>query len=84
MGTAAVKAIALPAVYRANLEFQSHVPSSICILIQGFTHARTPRVLHFSAFIPIINYCTSDFQNFYLLLVIFFTIILTNMCSPYP
>ena len=25
MGTAPVKAIALPAVYRANLEFQSHV-----------------------------------------------------------
>ena len=26
MDTAPVKAIALPAVYRANLEFQSHVP----------------------------------------------------------
>ena len=26
MGTAPFKAIALPAVYRANLEFQSHVP----------------------------------------------------------
>ena len=26
MRTAQVKAIALPAVYRANLEFQSHVP----------------------------------------------------------
>ena len=32
MGTAPVKAIALPAVYRANLEFQSHVP---------FQHPRT-------------------------------------------
>ena len=32
MRTAPVKAIALPAVYRANLEFQSHVP---------FQHPRT-------------------------------------------
>ena len=32
MCTAPVKAIALPAVYRANLEFQSHVP---------FQHSRT-------------------------------------------
>ena len=32
MDTAPVKAIALPAVYRANLEFQSHVP---------FQHSRT-------------------------------------------
>ena len=32
MRTAPVKAIALPAVYRANLEFQSHVP---------FQHLRT-------------------------------------------
>ena len=32
MGTAPFKAIALPAVYRANLEFQSHVP---------FQHSRT-------------------------------------------
>ena len=28
MRTALVKAIALPAVYRANLEFQSHIQSS--------------------------------------------------------
>ena len=32
MDTAPVKAIALPAVHRANLEFQSHVP---------FQHSRT-------------------------------------------
>ena len=32
MSTAPVKAIALPAVYRTNLEFQSHVP---------FQHSRT-------------------------------------------
>ena len=32
MRIALVKAIALPAVYRANLEFQSHVP---------FQHSRT-------------------------------------------
>ena len=32
MDTAPVKAIALPAVYRANLDFQSHVP---------FQHSRT-------------------------------------------
>ena len=55
MGTAPVKAIALPG---ANLEFQSHVPfqhsrtrSRIRARVQGFTHARTPRFLHFSAFI---------------------------------
>ena len=36
MRTAPVKAIALPAVYRVNLEFQSHVP---------FQHSRT-RVIY--------------------------------------
>ena len=49
MCTAPVKAIALPAVYRAN---QSHVPfQHTRTRVQGFAHARTPRVLHFSAFI---------------------------------
>ena len=35
MRTAPVKAIVLPAVYRANLEFQSHVPfqhSRMCVM----------------------------------------------------
>ena len=61
MGTAPVKPIALPAVYRTNLELQSHVPFQHSrtrviyeiyrVRFQGFVHARTPRVLHFSAFI---------------------------------
>ena len=46
MRTAPVKAIALPAVYRGNLEFP--VSAHACY---RFAHARTPRVLHFSAFI---------------------------------
>ena len=61
MGTAPVIPIALPAVYRTNLELQSHVPFQHSrtrviyeiyrVRFQGFAHARTPRVLHFSAFI---------------------------------
>ena len=56
MSTAPVKAIVLPAVYRANLECQSHVPlqhafSAFAHARYRFTHAWTPRVLHFSAFI---------------------------------
>ena len=64
MGTAPVKPIALPAVYRTNLEFQSHVPFQHSrtrviyeiyrVRFQGFAHARTPRVLHFSAFIYLV------------------------------
>ena len=50
-----IKAIVLLAVYRANLEFQSHVPFQHLrmhvICFQEFAHAQTPRVLHFSAFI---------------------------------
>ena len=63
MHTAPVKPIALPAVYRANLELQSHVPFQhsrtrvyIRVCFQGFAHARTPRVLHFSAFITLVLY----------------------------
>ena len=55
MRTAPVKATALPAVYRANLEFQSPVPFPEFVhtryMFQGFTYAPTPSVLHFSAFI---------------------------------
>ena len=53
MRTAPVKAIALPAVYRANLEFPAITrtfPASAHACYR-FAHARTPRVLHFSAFI---------------------------------
>ena len=66
MRTALVKAIALPAVYRANLEFQSHVPvQHSCTRFQGFAHARTPRVLHFSAFIISAGNCSKlpDLSN---------------------
>ena len=61
MRIALVKAIALPAVYRAKLEFQSHVPFQhsrtrvMRALSRIRAHARTPRVLHFSAFICYIN-----------------------------
>ena len=37
----------------ANLEFKSHVHSRMRGRFQGFAHARTPRVLHFIAFIII-------------------------------
>ena len=47
MRTAPVKAIALPAVYRANLKCQSHMPFQH----YRFAHMWTSRVLHFSAFI---------------------------------
>ena len=53
MCTAPVKAIALQAVYRVNLEFQSHLHFAHARYI--FAHAWTPRVLHFSAFIHLIN-----------------------------
>ena len=52
MRSAPVKAIALPAVYRANLEFQSHVPFQHSRMrFQGFAHMQMPRVLHSSGFI---------------------------------
>ena len=47
MRTAPVKAIALPAVYRANLKCQSHMRFQH----YRFAHMWTSRVLHFSAFI---------------------------------
>ena len=50
MCTAPVKATALPAVYRANLEFQSHMPFPEFVharyMFQGFTYASMPSVLH--------------------------------------
>ena len=52
MDTAPVKAMALPAVYRAN---HRTCLSSIRARVQGFAHARTPMVLHFSAFISFVT-----------------------------
>ena len=48
MRTASVKAIALSAVYRANLSFNRHVPFPTFAHARyaGFAHARTPRALH--------------------------------------
>ena len=63
MRTALVKAIALPAVYRANLESQSYVPFQHSrtrvieikrVHFQGFAHTWMLRVLHFSAFVKCI------------------------------
>ena len=49
MRTAPVKAIALPAVYRANLSFNRDVPFPAFAHARyaGFTHVQMPRVLQF-------------------------------------
>ena len=51
MRTAPVKAIALPALYIANLSFNRHVP------FPAVAHARTPRVLHFSILHSLLDEC---------------------------